>query len=99
MSMLPRLSVIDVPSGGSLIVEGNTLEKGPNAENYAYAIIIGEEGVRQPTDKLVLRNNTFTNDNEHPTTFLRNLTATPAELVGNKFKGAVRPLEGDGSSS
>ncbi len=88
---------IDVPNGGSLLVEGSKLEKGPHAENYTYAIIIGEEGVRQPTDKIVIRNNTFTNDNEHPTTFVRNLTATPAELVGNKFKGQVRPLDGDGS--
>ncbi len=90
---------IDVPNGGSLLVEGSTLEKGPNAENHAYSIIIGEEGVRQPTDKIVIRNNTFTNDNEHPTIFLRNLTATPAELIGNKFKGEVRPLDGDGSVS
>jgi hypothetical protein len=90
---------IDVPNGGSLLVEGSTLEKGPNAENHAYSIIIGEEGVRQPTDKIVIRNNTFINDNEHPTIFLRNLTATPAELVGNKFKGEVRPLDGDGSVS
>ena len=90
---------IDVPNGGSLIVEGSTLEKGRHAENYKYSIIIGEEGVRQPTDKILLRNNIFTNDNEHPTTFLRNLTATPAELVGNKLKGQVRPLEGDGSVS
>lgn len=89
---------IDVPNGGSLIVEGSTLEKGPQAENDKYSIVIGEEGVRQPTAKLVIRNNTFTNDNAHPTTFVRNLTATPAELVGNKFKGQVTPLEGDGSS-
>jgi hypothetical protein len=90
---------IDVPSGGSLIAEGNTMEKGPHAENFTYGIIIGEEGVHQATDKIALRNNTFINDTGHPTTFLRNLTATPAELVGNKFKGQVRPLDGDGSAS
>lgn len=90
---------IDIPIGGSLTVEGSTLEKGPNAENHAFVIIIGEEGVRQATDKILIRNNTFTNDNEHVTVFLRNLTATPAELVGNKFKGQVRPLDGDGSVS
>jgi hypothetical protein len=90
---------IDIPSGGSLIAEGNKLEKGPQAENHAFAISIGEGGVRQPTDKIEIRNNTFINDNEHPTTFVHNLTATPAQLVGNKFTGQVRPLEGDGSSS
>jgi hypothetical protein len=55
--------------------------------------------VRQPTDKIVLRNNTLINDAGHPTTFLRNLTALPAELAGNKFTGQVRPLDGDGSVS
>jgi hypothetical protein len=90
---------IDVPNGGSLLVEGSTLEKGPNAENHAYSIIIGEEGVRQATDSIVIKNNTFINDMQSPTTFFRNLTATPAELSGNKFKGEVRPLDGDGSVS
>lgn len=88
---------IDVPSGGSLVVEGSTLEKGPQAGNRAYAITIGEEGVRQPTARIAIRDDTFSNDTGHPTTFLRNLTATPAVLVGNTFKGQVRPLEGDGS--
>jgi hypothetical protein len=90
---------VDLPFGGSLLVEGSKLEKGPHAENTAYAITIGEGGVRQPTGRIVIRNNTFTNDNARPTTFVRNLTATPAELSGNKFTGQVRPLEGDGSES
>jgi hypothetical protein len=89
--------LIDAPFGGSLIVQGNHLEKGPKSENHAYAITIGEGGVRQATDKILVQNNTFTNDNEHPTTFVHNLTATAAELVGNTIKGEVRPLEGDGS--
>jgi len=90
---------IDIMHGGSLVVTGTKLEKGPQSENHAYAITIGEEGVNQPTDKIVIRDDTFTNDSGHPTTFVRNLTATPAQLVNDKFNGPVRPLEGDGSVS
>lgn len=88
--------LIDIPNGGTAIVIGNTLEKGRKSENWGTAIPIGEEGVTQPTGKLVFKNNTFTNDSGHTTVFVRNLTATLAELSGNVFKGGkVIPLEGD----
>jgi hypothetical protein len=90
--------LIEVPNGGSLVVEGNTMEKGPKTENQANAIMLGAEGVTQPTGELMFRNNTFTNDQQNqPTTFVHNITATPAQLIGNVFKGQVRPLEGDGT--
>ncbi len=90
--------LIDIPNGGSLIVENNTMEKGIHASNQANTIMIGEEGVTQPSDELIFRNNTFTNDQNRPTTFVHNITATPAQLSGNTLKGQVRPLEGDGSA-
>ncbi len=90
--------LIDIPNGGSLTVRNSRLEKGPHAGNQAYAITIGEEGVDQPTEELVFEKNTFTNDQNRGTTFVRNLTATPAELTGNTVKGQVRPLEGDGAT-
>jgi hypothetical protein len=89
--------LIEAPIGGALIVEGNTLEKGPRSENQGNAIMIGAEGVAQPTDELIFKNNTFTNDQNRPTTFVHNMTATRAQLIGNVFKGQVRPLDGDGS--
>ncbi len=89
--------LIDVPNGGSLIVDGNMMQKGLKTENQAFAIMIGAEGVTQPTDEILIKNNRFTNDQNLPTTFVRNMTATPAQLIGNVFKGEVRPLEGDGT--
>jgi hypothetical protein len=89
--------LIEAPNGGSLFVEGNTMEKGPKTENNANAIMIGAEGVSQPTPELIFKNNKFTNDQNRPTTFVNNRTATPAQLIGNVFKGQVTPLEGDGS--
>ncbi len=90
--------LVDVPAGGSLVIQGSTLEKGPNCTNHSAAIVIGEEGVVQPTDEIVVRNTVFKNDMQQPTVFLRNLTATEAQLSGNTLTGKVRPLEGDGST-
>jgi nitrous oxidase accessory protein NosD len=89
--------LIDIPNGGSLVVERNRMQKGPNSENGATAIMIGAEGVTQPTDELIFRDNRFTNDQSRPTTFVNNVTATPAILSGGDFQGQVRPLAGDGS--
>lgn len=89
---------IDIPTGGSLIAERNTLEKGPRAQNWSASISIGEEGVRQPTNEITISNNLLINDTGHTTIFVRNLTATPAQLSNNTFRGGpVRPLQGDGS--
>ncbi|HUB14883.1 MAG TPA: right-handed parallel beta-helix repeat-containing protein [Acetobacteraceae bacterium] len=91
--------LIDVPHGGSLLVRGNKLEKGPKSGNHSVAISIGEGSVTQPTDSIVIEDNTFTNDNAQPTIFVRNVTARPAELINNKLNGQVRPLDGDGKVS
>jgi nitrous oxidase accessory protein NosD len=89
--------LVDVPNGGALIMENNTLEKGRNATNHSAAIVIGAEGVTQPTPALMIRNNRFTNDLPQETIFVRNLTATEAVLAGNVLRGRVVPLTGDGA--
>ncbi len=89
--------LVDISNGGGVLMQGCTLEKGPNAQNHSTAVTIGEEGVNQPTPSLIFRDNHFTNDMAYPTLFVRNLTATPAQLIGNVFKGQIKPLEGDGS--
>jgi hypothetical protein len=89
--------LIDIPNGGSALVEGNTLVKGERTQNTGSAIIIGEEGVDRVTEALIFRNNHFTNEHNRSTIFVNNFTATPAQLTGNILKGQVRPLEGDGA--
>ncbi len=90
---------VDIPIGGTLIMEGNTVEKGPKAQNWGTTVTLGEEkhnGI-QPSPKILIRDNHFINDNQHPTNFVRNLTETPAQLVGNTFTGSGVPLVGPGS--
>lgn len=88
---------VDIPNGGALVMMGNALEKGPKSQNHTAAVMIGEEGVTQPTPELLFKDNVFANDGR-PTIFVRNITATPAQLISNTFKGnKVNPLVGDGA--
>ena len=90
--------LIDIPSGGNVLIERNVLEKGPNSDNPLVAITIGEEGVNNPTNLLVVRNNRFRNDLPRRTVFVRNRTTRPMEMVGNDLRGNVREAEGPAST-
>ena len=87
---------IEVPNGGSLVARGNTIEKGPKSENHTGAIVIGMEGVTQPTREIIIENNTFRVDGNYSSYLLYNQTATEAVLKGNRLSGSARPLHGDG---
>ena len=78
-------------------MEHNVLSKGPHTDNDTTAVAIGEEGVRHPTNSLVIRDNMFTNLLPKPTAFVTNRTHTPAALIGNRLIGQVTPLVGPGS--
>ena len=88
--------LIEAPNGGSLIVERNRMEKGKLSQNQGNTISIGGEGITQPTPEIVIRGNSFANDQDRPTIFVTNLSATPAQVSGNTFRGQVKPLDGDG---
>jgi hypothetical protein len=89
--------LVDIPNGGSVLMEGNVLEKGRLTNNPGTAISIGAEGVKHPTADLIFRKNRFSNRLDSPTVFVRNLTNTDAVLLGNQFVGKVTPLLGKGS--
>lgn len=88
---------IEIPNGGTVVVRGNTIQKGPNAENRTGAIVIGAEGVSQPSKEIRIEDNVFKNTGDYDTYFVVNMTATEAVLKGNKFSGRVKPLKGDGA--
>jgi hypothetical protein len=89
--------LIEAPNGGDVIIHNNTMEKGPNASNRTAAIVIGAESTSKPTPEIIVSDNDFTNDMATRTVFVKNLTATEAQLKGNKLHGKVQALEGDGS--
>jgi hypothetical protein len=84
--------LIDVPNGGNVLIQGNVMEKGPHSENPATAISIGEEGVKNPTGVLIVRDNTFRNDLPQRTVFVRNGTGVEVEMAGNTIAGDVEVL-------
>jgi hypothetical protein len=89
--------LVDIPYGGTLVMTGNVMEKGPKSDNRGIAIDIGEEGLKNRTAAITITGNKFTNDMSTVTDFVHNLTTTKAVLKGNVFVGKVRPLQGAGS--
>ena len=84
---------IETPNGGNLLVQGNVLEKGPLSSNPRVAISIGVEGVTNPTDRLVIRDNVFRSDLPGRTAFVRNSSAAPVVLEDNAISGDVEVLQ------
>jgi hypothetical protein len=84
--------LIDIPNGGNVLIQGNTMEKGAHSENPAVAIAIGEEGVTNPTDMLMVKDNTFHSDVPMRTAFVRDSTPIPVSLSGNTISGDVEPI-------
>lgn len=91
--------LVDIPNGGDVLIQGNRLQKGKMSENTGTAIPIGEEGARNPTHELIIRDNNFTSDLPASTVFVRNATKTPAALTGNHLQGRVTALVGPGTVS
>ncbi len=91
---------VDIPQGGTLIMQNNTLQKGPKADNWTAAVILGEEAKKfgaQPTHEILVEGNSFTNDNQHRTIFVHNETPALAQLQANQLRGNVEALSGPGT--
>ncbi len=88
---------IEVPNGGTVVVRGCTIQKGPQAGNHSGAIVIGMEGVTQPTREITVENNSFRVDGGYSAFLVVNETATEAMLTGNRLAGSAKALRGDGN--
>jgi nitrous oxidase accessory protein NosD len=84
--------LVDLPNGGTLVMRGNTLEKGPHSQNRTTVIAIGEEGDPNPSSQILIENNKLTNDSSAETIFVRNFGMDPVTLRNNKFTGSVMPM-------
>ena len=89
--------LIEIPNGGAALIEQNRMSKGRMSGNGGTAISIGAEGDINPPGPIVVRDNTFVNEQDRATVFVRNFAATPAVLSGNVLTGAVTPLSGPGT--
>ena len=76
---------IDLPNGGTAVITGNTIEKGPHADN-SNAISYGEEGNLYAGGGLLVSNNTIINDDGNPNaTIVVNDSTTAATITGNSL--------------
>jgi hypothetical protein len=91
--------LIETPVGGNLLVQGNVMQKGPNSGNPGVAISIGAEGIRNATDVLIVRDNTFRSDLAEPTVFVRDGSATAVDLRDNTVAGNVEMLAGPSAAA
>jgi hypothetical protein len=89
--------LIDIPNGGTILIEGNEMLKGPMSSNQANTIMIAGEGENNPRGPIIIRNNRFINTMHRGTNFVNNFGSAPAQLSGNVLTGEVTPLAGAGT--
>jgi Right handed beta helix region len=87
--------LIDVTSGGKVVIADNQMQKGPKSENWGTAIHIAGEAVADGAAYRI-SSNRFRSDNPHEVAFVRNRTVAAAVLEGNRLEGNVVPLVGPG---
>jgi Right handed beta helix region len=89
--------LIDVTSGGEVVIADNQMQKGPKSENWGTAIHIAGEAAADGAPYRI-SSNRFRSDNPHEVAFVRNRTVVAAVLEGNRLEGNVVPLVGPGTA-
>jgi hypothetical protein len=88
---------VDVPNGGAVLLRDNQIQKGPRSDNHTAAVMIGAEGVTQPTPEIIVEHNTFLVDGDYSSYLVDNRTATEASLQDNTLRGNAMALHGRGT--
>lgn len=91
---------IDLPNGGNDIIQGNTIEKGPDASS-GVIIHVGGPMLMAPQDTVTITDNTVINDYGVAATFLYNQMQTPVTASGNTLEGftSTNEIKGYGTVS
>jgi len=84
---------IDLPNGGRSIILGNSIMKGPLAQNHQL-IRYGEEGLTNPDSELFVINNTLLTELGSTTFIAVAPGAAPAKVINNLFAGAGAMVAG-----
>ena len=80
-----------------MVLRDSHIQKGPKSENHTAALMIGAEGVTQRTSEITVENNVFRVEGSYNSYLVNNMTATEAQLKGNKLEGNAKALHGDGN--
>ncbi len=76
---------VDVPNGGRVVLVGNVIQKGADADNWTL-IAYGAEGVQYTDSRLYVANNTLVND-RNSGVFVQAPKDIPCMLFNNVFAG------------
>ena len=77
---------IDLPNGGNDIIQGNTIEKGPDS-SAGIMIHVGGPMLMSPQDNVTITGNTLINDYGPSATLILNQMQTPVMASGNTLEG------------
>jgi Right handed beta helix region len=88
--------LVELPDGGSLDMENNTLERGPLPSDPSVAVRIMQGAGARPVDTLVFTGNTVRNDTHAPLAFVLNWTGTTARMENNHMSQDVTPVSSSG---
>lgn len=88
--------LVELPSGGSLLMEGNTLEKKTPSKNGA-AVILGSEYLSQPSEELSFRGNRLVDDGGHVTAFVLNWSGGNPSAQNNALPAGVAEVSDSGA--
>ena len=88
--------LVDIQSGGSLLMVNNVLQKGPISSNPAAAIMLGEGTWARPIGAFSFSGNRFSNDTGAATIFVRNWTWGEVKLEGNILGDRTTAVSSDG---
>jgi hypothetical protein len=89
---------IDLPNGGNDIIQGNTIEKGPDA-SAPIAIHVGGPMLPYPDSNVLIQDNTFINNDGPAAVVVNNEFTTPVTLTDNTIEGFTNILQGIGTQS
>lgn len=91
---------IDLPNGGNDIVQGNTIEKGPNSQ-ATIAIHFGGPSLLDPNSNLIVSGNTLINNGAYYNVMVSNQSMVPVTVSNNLVQGfsTANILQGVGSES
>jgi hypothetical protein len=88
---------IDVSNDGAVLVRDNQFEKGQRSANHTAAVMIGAEGVTQPTPDIIAERNTLIVEGNYRSFLIDNRTSARTLSRGNILRGNAMALLGDGT--
>jgi hypothetical protein len=89
---------IDLPNDGNDIIQGNTIEKGPDA-SAGIAIHIGGPLLPYTDSNIIIQDNTIINDYRPSAVVVNNEFTVPATVIDNTIEGFNTILQGIGTQS